>query len=98
MLLVLGSIQKKYYWGVVNEDNYIRGYRTNWILSIMYNIKYETTHHDGLKFYTFTNPATGSQAEISTKVARMYLDDAGIEESDDEMAVQRFIETLLDIV
>ena len=64
----------------------------------MYNIKYETTHHDGLKFYTFTNPATDSHAYISTKVARMYLDDAGIEESDDEMAVQRFIETLLDIV
>jgi hypothetical protein len=63
----------------------------------MCDIKYVTTHHDGLKFYSFTNPVTGNQAEISTKVARMYLDDAGIEEPDDEMAVQRFIETLIDI-
>lgn len=61
----------------------------------MYDIKYDTTHHDGLTFYTFVNPVSGANAGISTKVARMYLDEVGITEEDDEIAVQRCIEIFL---
>lgn len=61
----------------------------------MYNIKYNTTHHDGLKFYTFINPVGDARSSISTKVARMYLSDIGIDGPDDEMAVQRCIEIFL---